>query len=55
MRTLPAPEKASLMLEDSEMPVKSEVAYMNVLLNLNVHSHISRVLVLSFSFKVAIK
>ena len=35
---------AFLMLDDSEMPVKSEVAYLNELLNLNAHSKISNVL-----------
>ena len=47
------------MLEDLEMTVKSEVAYLNVLLNLIFQSivlgNISKVLVLSPSFKVLIK
>ena len=52
------------MLEDLEMPVKSAVAYLNVLLNLIAHSksskilvtgNISIVIVLSSSFKVLIK
>ena len=51
--TFPSPrtfEKASrrqafLMLDDLEMLAKSEVAYLNVLLNLNVHSNISKILV----------
>ena len=33
-----------ILLEALEMPVKSEVAYLNVLQNLNVHSKISKVL-----------
>ena len=47
--------RAFLLLKDLEMPVRFEVAYLNMLLNLNVNSKISKVLVLSSSFKVVIK
>ena len=62
LRTLPAfPsvrafEKAScrrafLTLKDLEMPVKSSLLYLNVLLNLDVHPKISKVVVLGSIFK----
>ena len=45
--------RAFLMLEDLEMPVKFEVAYLNVLPNLN-HSNVSKVLIRGNIFKVLV-